>query len=454
MSHRVATHSIMPPATTEGDPIVIVDLDSDLPGSPFLQTIAQVGFGLVTHTGVEMVNMDVEGGELYVSGTRGEDVISFTPLSEDSGLLTANHIATTYNIEDVPANKPLVITGGGTGRGGPTGGGFADKVIYHGTNGADLIRVDAPNREVSLDVLGFGWPAAVEASWRAITLDDGMAAFGTPGIVEVVAVHGNDGSDTIFVTPADPVGNGLFVDVNGGSPLASDALVITDMDGGGDPVALGTDVFVVVGQSRVADAGNVLVFQNAVRLPSISYENVEVVSPNVDSGGNLLILGPDLYEQNEYRQTAAYLGSGDSLNIQNLSIFPNAIEHPGVPADQDYFRVVAASTGIMDFQVYFHMYAGLLPADGDLQIDVLDVSGNVIAGDGAFGSHDDTPDARVRIPVVAGQTYYLRVYGADGVVVNGYDLTVTNTLPPCRTISNLWICRSIRTTTARRIRQR
>ncbi len=55
-------------------------------------------------------------------------------------------------------------------------------------------------------------------------------------------------------------------------------------------------------------------------------------------------------------QTAAYIGSGEALNVTNLAIFPNADEHPGVPADQDYFRFVADTTGIMDFQVYFHVY--------------------------------------------------------------------------------------------------
>jgi len=49
-----------------------------------VQTISRMAYGVVTHTGIEHVNMDIEGGELYVSGTRGDDVISFTPLSEDS----------------------------------------------------------------------------------------------------------------------------------------------------------------------------------------------------------------------------------------------------------------------------------------------------------------------------------------------------------------------------------
>lgn len=412
---------------TGGDPVVVVELDSDLPGVPFRQTIQQIGFGVITQTGVESVNMDIEGGDLYVAGTRGEDVITFQPLSQDSGVLTADHIATTYLIDDVPATSELRISGGGTGRGGPEGGGFADKVVVLGTNGRDLLRVDAANRRISLDVRGFGGTQA----WRAVTLDDGSTEFGTAGIVEVVEVRGRDGDDTIHVAPASPVGDGLFVLVDGGAARASDALVITGLDGSGNPQTLAADIFVVVAQSRTPDAGNVLVFENAVALPSIAYENVELVSPNVDSGDNLLILGPDMHEQNEYRQTAAYLGSGQTINVQNLAIFPNADAHPGVPADQDYFRLVAQSTGILDVQVYFHMYdTALLPAGGDLDVEVLDAAGNVIAGGGDFGTHDDTADARVRIPAVAGQTYYLHVYGAASEVINGYDLTVTHVAPP------------------------
>ncbi|MCU0960500.1 MAG: dockerin type I domain-containing protein, partial [Pirellulaceae bacterium] len=414
-----------------GAPEVLVRLDADKNGVPFVQTIQQVGYGVITHTGIEHVNVDVEDGALYVSGTRGDDVIEFTPLSPDSGVLTAAYIATTYLIDDVPPANPLVITGGGPGRGGPTSGGFADKVVYHGTDGSDLLRADTPNRTASLAILGFGYPAPVIESWRSIQLDDGTTTFGEPGIVEVLDVRARDGSDTIVVVPAENVGNGLYVNVDGGSPRASDALVISNLDAEGNPVALDATDFVVVGQSRVPDSGNILVFQGSVRRPSIAYDNVEVVSPLVPTGDNLLILGPDLYEQNEFPQTAAFLGAGGVLNVQNLAIFPNRFEHLGVPADQDYFRVVAAQTGILDFQVYFHMYdPAIFPAAGDLSIEVLDTSGAVIAGGGTFGSHDTTPNARVRIPAVAGQSYYLHVSGANGDVVNGYDLTVLNSAPP------------------------
>ncbi len=47
------------------------------------------------------------------------------------------------------------------------------------------------------------------------------------------------------------------------------------------------------------------------------------------------------------------------------------------------------------------------------------------------GPRARTANARVRIPAVAGQSYYLHVYGATaGAVVNGYNATIINTPPP------------------------
>ncbi len=85
----------------------------------------------------------------------------------------------------------------------------------------------------------------------------------------MVEVLGGDGADTFHVVPAAAVGNGLYIQVNGGSPLASDALLVTNLDGANNPVPLAPTDFVVLGRSRYPDAGNVIVFRSAVRLPGI-----------------------------------------------------------------------------------------------------------------------------------------------------------------------------------------
>lgn len=436
---------------------IIVELDAT-PFGDLVQEISQAGIpAAVRLLGIETVNIDVEGGDLYVAGSRIDDVISYTPMSADSGRFSAQGIPTLFYFDNLPeGSSEFVVTGGGTGMGGPTDGGAADKVIVYGTSGSDLLTANVVTRNIRLDVLGFGFPPPVVGSWRSVTLDDGTTPFGTPGIVEAVTVEGLDGNDTFHVVMYDdavpgsavPVGNGLYVDIQGGPPRASDALVVTALNAAGVPVALPATDFVVVGKSRIPDAGNILVFQSAVRRPHISYDNVEVVSPNVVGGDNLLILGPDMYEENEFRQTASILGTVDVIELQNLAIFPNFNEHPGVPADRDWFAVKAKKTGTIDIAISFRIFSpALLPAGGQLGIQVVDATGTVIAGDGTlvggivpngFGAYDADPNARVRFPAVAGQTYYFRVFGQtnlapfgdDGEVVNGYNMTIINEAAP------------------------
>ena len=194
--------------------------------------------------------------------------------------------------------------------------------------------------------------------------------------------------------------------------------------------------FVVVDRSTTPDTGTVRVFNSGTtQFPDINYENITTVAPQVAGTSlnpNLLVMGPDTYEPNNTQRTAAFLGSGATLQIQNASIFPNNNENPGTPADQDYYRVVAQTTGTLDFQVYFKVYAAsLLPAGGELDLQVLDAAGNVIAAaPGTFGAQGATANARVRIPAVAGQSYYLHVYGATAAVINGYNATIIDTPPP------------------------
>lgn len=281
------------------------------------------------------------------------------------------------------------------------------------------------------------------------------------GGVKAVNLSGGSGDDTFTVVPAGGIIAGtdsLEIDIDGGDPQASDALVVAAAGGG----ALGANQFVVLNRGRNPDTGTIRVFTNTgpgpVADPDIAYKNVEIVSPNVALVGgkpNLLILGPDLYEPNEFQDTAAFLGSGPNLQIQHASIFPNSSEHPGVPADLDFYRVVAEKTGTLDFQVYFRLFdPALLPGGGELGIQVLDAAGNVIGRAGAgqvplfgtAGAFPATPaNARVRVPVVAGQSYYLRVFGRvldlSSQVVNGYDVTIINAGLPVPT--DLELSRSV-----------
>ncbi len=421
---------------------IVVELDSNTTVADVTQTIRQVGLGAVTLSGIETANINAVTEDLFVAGTRLDDVITYTPTNTDSGTFTAAGISTVFHFDNVvQGTNTFTITGGGGAASLLGAGGFADEVIVQGTNGSDRIRVNSLTRVVAVDVQSFGFPAAVVASLRDVTLHNNVAALPagmTSGIIEAVRVQGRDGGDTFHVVPDAAVGNGLFIDIDGGSPQASDALVITNLDGAGNPISLAATDFVIVGQSRTPDAGNVLVYQNSVRRPNIAYTNTEVVTANVPftnsdvDDANLLILGPDNSESNEFRTTATFLGSGRNISVDNLAIFPNSSEHVGVPQDTDYFRVVAQTTGTLDVQVYFKDLNGLVPGNGNLDLRVLDSDGTVIAGTGAFGSNEGAGDSdeRVRIPAVEGETYFIRVLGGAVDAVNGYTMTIINDPAP------------------------
>jgi hypothetical protein len=395
----------------------------------------------VTWTAVEQIIVSGAGFGLTLSGTAVDDMITYIPQGTASGQLQANGVL------------PVVRFSGVAGLAVSAAAGTGDVVIVQGTTNHDVITVDSPTRTVTVT-------NAIGTILQPIVLS---------GDVETVRIESGLGNDTILVVPALPVGpstpapqvlpTNLLIDVNGGPPGASDALVLAGSAAGGQLPA--TD-FVVHNRSRTPDSGRLRVFRSIpgagiIPLPDISYADVEIVSPLVATNANpaigpqLLQQGPDLFEQNESLQNAAWLGSGPVLNASNLAIFPDLNEHPFVPNDSDFFRVVAHETGTLDFQVYFNTYAGLLPGGGDIDIRVLDSDGTVIAGSGspllnaAFGvpnaanpsavppvAAGNNPNERVRIPAVAGQTYYLQVFNptATRFNTNGYHLTVINTPAP------------------------
>lgn len=391
-------------------------------------SLIEAGFGAVILDGMEVVHITAAGGDLTATGTADDDEITYTPTGADEGNFQNAGDTVKYYFTEVDA---FTVAGAGDD---------ADSVVVRGTNNHDVISVDAPARTVMVENVS-------GVVLQPVVLD---------GSVEQVTVLGRLGNDTIVVVPGVGVGDlplgNLLIHVDGGPPGASDALVIaSDVNGG----ALADTDFVVIHKSRVANEGVVRVFRDAtgvvgdeapaaatapIQLPDISYADVEVVSPQFGplpaaAEPNLLVLGPDMYEENEYINVAAYIGSGATQNVTDLAIFPNTEEHRFVPADIDWYRFVPQINGTLDIQVYFQDYnPELLPAGGDIDIEVYDADGTLIAGsvNPLFGSNESAVDAdeRVRIPVVAGQTYYLRVLGGLDATINGYSMTVENTAAP------------------------
>ncbi|NLX97989.1 MAG: hypothetical protein GXY83_17640, partial [Rhodopirellula sp.] len=293
------------------------------------RTVTEDAFGPVEFIGIERTNIAAAGAALTVNATAEDDEITYRPTGPQAGqfqnagdntLFTFTAVAGAFTINGLTED--------------------ADHVIVEGTNSHDVIYVDSPARTVTVENIS-------GVDLKPVVLG---------ATVEAVTVKARLGNDTILVVPAAGLApaplNNLRVNVDGGGPSASDALVIA-ADVSGTPLDNATH-FVVINHSRREDEGVVRIFRDTpgigndpTQLPDISFVDVEIVSPllagvdPVTGEPNLLILGPDLYEQNEFRTTAAYIGSGSALNVTNLAIFPNATEHPFVPADNDFFRFVA-----------------------------------------------------------------------------------------------------------------
>jgi len=386
--------------------------------NPLLATLTQIDLGLhtilsaggapVNFVGLEGVNVNGIGGTLTVLGTANDDAITYTPTAANAGNFVWNGLSTLFSFTGL--GGPFTIVGG-------TASG--DQVTVQGTNGQDQITINAGARTVTVNAL------------QAVTLDS---------TIERLNVLGLAGDDTFIVNPAAGVSppannlNNLVISVDGGDSQTADALVVNAAGGG----PLAANQFVVVQRSNVANTGTVRVYANAVAWPSINYRGIETVSPNVagdTTAPNLLILGPDQYESNETLATAAFLGAAPNLSIQHAAIYPHDAANPPTPADQDYYRVVATQNGTLDIQVAYRLFTGLLPADGNIAVQVLDLAGNLIAtslGTAIAGVPGAARIARIQIPVTAGQSYIYRVYGANadgtanGTVVNGYDATIIN----------------------------
>ncbi len=310
---------------------------------------------------------------------------------------------------------------GGAGADTIDGGDGFDTILIEGTSGADIIDVfQAAPTTLNHTVNG------------ALEVDTLVLDAASNRTVEEARVVAGDGADLIRVNWLDAHGVNANVDslrmtVDGGSDATSDRLVVVDN---------GTGDLTLYRKGQTDDSGTVQVGPgNAEPLLNV-FSEIERIDFVSGADGDLVVFKHDPFESNETLFTSTYLGSGDTINV-DPTIDPGPLTNPfgdgqNLPGDSDFYRVVAEATGTLDFQVYFRQIATVpsgrpgLPNEGNLDINVLDAAGNVIAG---FGTNDATDDERVRIPAVEGQTYYLQVLGADDAI-NVYNFSIVNHAPP------------------------
>jgi hypothetical protein len=297
--------------TTSSADAVSVDLAS--------QTVSGLG-GVITLAGTEVLNLISGGGTdsdsyvllnlgvatgitavnlagnsaasdtLTVVGTANDDTLEYTPTAANAGQISDDDANTLVTFSAVQGT--FTVEGNGSD---------ADELEVLGTNRRDQISIVAgPTRTVQVN------------STKAVDVATSL---------EIVRVLGRDGDDTFTVTPAlgvdlgsGPSLDNLYIEIDGGNPQASDALIID---------APAANQFVVLSHGRVANTGVVRVFQDAVAMPDITFQDVEVVQPNVFGADgdpdttepHLMILGADTNEPNETRANSAYAGSGQVVQV-------------------------------------------------------------------------------------------------------------------------------------------
>ncbi len=320
---------------------------------------------------------------------------------------------------------------GGTGNDTYDGGPDFDTILIRGTSANDTIDVAQTNATT----LQYNITGAIGG---AGTETDTLVLLGGVRTVEEARVEAGRGADTIRLAVADALHND-------GALNALRMTVVGGDDGGFDRVAVvdtGAADLSILRQSHDLQDGSVEVGPSFTAATEESFQHlyseiefiqvVDAAGANVETGvaggSRLVVFKFDPYELNNDRNNAMHLGANSTVN-GSATIDPG-IGAFGLPADTDWYRVEAVVTGTIDFQIIFEEIGPGrigLPNEGDLNINVRDSSGDVIAN---FTTSDDNDDnERVRIPAVQGEIYFFQVLG-DGAAINAYDISVINLPSP------------------------
>ena len=116
------------------------------------------------------------------------------------------------------------------------------------------------------------------------------------------------------------------------------------------------------------------------------------------------VIPPDAFEENDTVATARSLAALDQA-YANLNIDKTG--------DDDFYKIVPAASGMLNLNLAFQN------AQGNVDMQILN-SAQVQLGLSASTANSE----QLSVPVTAGQTYYVRVYGFQGAVNANYTMTV------------------------------
>ncbi len=347
-------------------------------------------------------------GDDFIRGGGGIDTLN-GDAGEDTFLHDIDAVADIYN--------------GGTAAGVDT---EFDTILFRGGTGNDTMSANQSAAAVLVTTLG----AALETDTLGLTVAGART-------IDRVRLEGQSGDDTFFLKHLDGLGQTAVVDavtfdVDGGAHFTRDRLSVQD-----DALAPGLGDLLLYRKGESDSAGSISVGPGNPESLENYFNGVEFIQPIAGVGGQVIVFKHDGNEWNDDTLNATHLGAGYTLNVDpTIDPGPLAAVPVGfdpLPGDQDFYRLTPSSNGTLDIQVYFTVIATVpsgrpgLPGNGDLDIQLFDADGTLIVnGLGPnFGTNDADSNERIRIPAVAGQTYFLRVVGA-GVAINNYTMTIIN----------------------------
>ncbi len=349
-----------------------------------------------------------------------------------------------------------MVGGGGvdTFDGGPD----FDTILFRGTTGNDIITAN----QVA--------DGAVATTLNGVLDTDVLVLVAGVRTVERFKIEALAGDDVIIVQHVDSLGvdalvNSVLFDIDGGEALTRDRLSVQDSPIGD---------LLLYRKAEFDHAGSISVGpSNAEPLENV-FQNVEFIQPIAAVGGQVLVFKHDPFEFNDanpivlvHNLTFERSGERDPSGRRWRDQYRSHDRSRSLPGRSGRLHAVAGRFRLVSRRGQAHRHAGLpgllrgvptvlsgrpgLPGNGDLNIELYDVDGTLIAGGGPlFGGNNGTglnpeldvdgdlfaENERIRIPAVQGQVYYLRVFGAPpalggpSLAINNYTMTILNEPAP------------------------
>lgn len=350
------------------------------------------------------------GDSLTVNGQGSDDTMQFTPITTGTGrlIMTTTGGSTT--------TSPLFFYSGFLGTLTTFGSAGVNTVEVIATAGNDVINAEQP-----------------DSTHLNLTLNTFAQVFTISAIQRANIVAGS-GDDLIRVSVADALvlgGGSLAFGVDGGSPNASDRLIVND-DGLGDLTILRQAPDQRSGSVTVGTL-NPVFYSDIERLDITPIDpvtgGVGIIDPvRLVRDGRIVVFHNDPFEYNDTRLTAATLSRvGESANRPTID--PGAVVAPfAVPGDEDWYDFRPQATGTFAVKILFDLYPELangragLPGNGDLKLDIYDAEGGLItSGVPVVGGSTATFGATNDPAFPKYNRIFVRVHGVTPESLNHYE---------------------------------